>query len=226
MVRKSSKTFAPRLDILPSAQRRLWDELGETPSDFVLYGRTAVALRLGHRQSEDFDFFSSRRFAPTRLKKVIRYLSGAEITQSSANTLTCIVDRGGPVQVSFFGGLELNRVADPDRNARNKPWVASLLDMLAVKLGVLRERAQFKDYCDIDAMLKAGMSLQEGLAAARAVHGSDFNPFIAVKALMTYSEGDLHRLDADVRIRLTKAAEQANPRKLRMIVPRKGLVKI
>lgn len=43
--------FTPRLDILPSAQRRLWDELGATPPEFTLYGGTAIALQLGHRQS-------------------------------------------------------------------------------------------------------------------------------------------------------------------------------
>ena len=29
--------FKPRLDILPSGQRRLWDEFAEIPSEFVLY---------------------------------------------------------------------------------------------------------------------------------------------------------------------------------------------
>ena len=47
-------TFQPRLDILPAAQRKLWCELGATPDHFTLYGRTALALRLGHRQSADF----------------------------------------------------------------------------------------------------------------------------------------------------------------------------
>ncbi len=51
-------TFNPRLDILPAPQRRLWTELHEVPRNFVLYGGTAIALRLGHRQSIDFDFFS------------------------------------------------------------------------------------------------------------------------------------------------------------------------
>jgi hypothetical protein len=36
--------FSPRLDILPPPQRRLWDELGEVPPEFVLYGGTAIAL--------------------------------------------------------------------------------------------------------------------------------------------------------------------------------------
>ena len=38
-------TFEPRLDILPESQRRLWPELDAVPSDFVLYGGTALALQ-------------------------------------------------------------------------------------------------------------------------------------------------------------------------------------
>ena len=59
--------FLPRLDILPPAQRRLWDELTEVPPEFVLYGGTAIALHLGHRQSVDFDFFGIQPLDPTAL---------------------------------------------------------------------------------------------------------------------------------------------------------------
>ena len=45
------------LTILPSAQRRLWDELRDVPETFILYGGTAIALQIGHRHSVDFDFF-------------------------------------------------------------------------------------------------------------------------------------------------------------------------
>lgn len=55
-------SFEPRLDILPKSQRELWPDLDAVPSDFVLYGGTALALQLGHRISEDFDFFSSTGF--------------------------------------------------------------------------------------------------------------------------------------------------------------------
>ena len=51
--------FTPRLDILPPSQRRLWDELSAVPVEFVLYGGTAIALHLGHRESVDFDFFGA-----------------------------------------------------------------------------------------------------------------------------------------------------------------------
>lgn len=59
--------FHPRLDILPPPQRRLWDELAAIPRAFVLYGGTALALWLGHRQSADFDFFGSETFTPQHL---------------------------------------------------------------------------------------------------------------------------------------------------------------
>jgi hypothetical protein len=49
--------FHPRLDMLPKPQQNLWPELAQTPRDFALYGGTAIALRLGHRQSVDCDFF-------------------------------------------------------------------------------------------------------------------------------------------------------------------------
>jgi hypothetical protein len=50
-------TFQPRHDILPPP-RALWAEPDATPDHFTLYDGTALALRLGHRQSVDFDFFS------------------------------------------------------------------------------------------------------------------------------------------------------------------------
>ena len=70
---------------------------------------------LGHRTSEDFDFFSSRPFTPEALQKAVPYVRGAEITQSEDNTFTVIVYRTGPIKVSFFGGLTLNRVQDPEQ---------------------------------------------------------------------------------------------------------------
>ncbi|VAW40374.1 hypothetical protein MNBD_DELTA03-369 [hydrothermal vent metagenome] len=50
--------FKPHFEILPPAQQQLWTELELTVDlGFVLYGGTAIALRLGHRTSVDFDFF-------------------------------------------------------------------------------------------------------------------------------------------------------------------------
>ena len=103
--------FQPRIDILPPPQLTLWSELAATPDHFTLYGGTALALRLGHRSSVDFDFFSNQSFDPDHLARAVRYLAGAEPVQVDRNTLTCRVERGGPVLVSFFGDLNLGQIA-------------------------------------------------------------------------------------------------------------------
>ena len=59
----------PRLDALPEAQRHLWPMLQPLAGlGFVLYGGTAISLRLGHRQSVDFDFFTDRPLDPQALR--------------------------------------------------------------------------------------------------------------------------------------------------------------
>ncbi len=105
--------FMPRLDILPPAQRHLWDELAAVPAEFVLYDRTALALQLGHRQSVDFDFFGSRPLDPALLVPAIPFLAGAIVTRRAPNTLSCTIDRGGVIQLSFFGLPDLPRLLPP-----------------------------------------------------------------------------------------------------------------
>src|SRR4029078_13479816 len=95
--------FVPHLEILPAPQQALWDELRETPDHFTLYGGTALALRIGHRVSGDFDFFSQVPFDAGTLVRSISYLRGAEPMAIRKNTLTCTVDRGGPIKLQFFG---------------------------------------------------------------------------------------------------------------------------
>jgi len=56
--------FTLNLQILPPAQRRLWDELRHTPREFVLYGGTALALRLGHRHSKISTSFQTKHLLP------------------------------------------------------------------------------------------------------------------------------------------------------------------
>jgi hypothetical protein len=156
-----------QLAILPPAQRRFWDEMGATPRDFVLYGGTALALRLGHRHSEDFDFFSNEPFTPAELGARLPYLAGAEITQSQNNTLTAMVDRQGPVKISFLGGLARRRVQNPSVAPENGIAVASLLDLTANKLVTIQQRAEAKDYLDLAPSLAAGVSLPEALGSNR-----------------------------------------------------------
>jgi len=179
---------------------------------FALYGGTALALRLGHRASIDFDFFSNASFDPDQLAAKMPYLRDAEHLQVAPNTLTCRVDRGGPVLVSFFGGLGLGQVAAPEQ-VRDMPLhVASLLDIAGTKAAVVQKRAEVKDYLDIDALLRQGIDLSTVLAAGLIVYGRTFNPLITLKALSYFD--DLPKLPGEVRARLRKAAEAVDATRL------------
>ena len=217
--------FTPELEILPPAQRRLWDELRHTPKHFVLYGGTALALRLAHRSSEDFDFFSNSSFAPESLRKGIPYLQDAEMSQFEPNTLTAIVDRTGPVKVSFFGGLALNRIQDPDVAADNGIQVASLLDVAATKLATVQQRAQARDYEDIAAIIGAGISLSDALAAASSVYGKKFNGALSLKALTYFADGDLPQLSSATQERLRTLAAEINLKQIPVLEARTGVRK-
>ena len=202
-------SFAPNLSILPAPQLRLWPELDCTPDHFTLYGGTALAVRLGHRVSVDFDFFSSRPFDPDRLAGALAYLQDAERVQVDSNTLTCRVDRGGPVLVSFFGGLGLGQVAARARAAGRTFHVASLLDLAGTKVAVVQKRAEMKDYLDIDALLQHGVDLPTMLAAGGVVYGRSFNPLITLKALSYFD--DVPKLPLEVRSRLLAAVAAVDP---------------
>ena len=209
--------FQPRLDILPPAQRALWPELDGTPEHFTLYGGTALALRLGHRSSVDFDFFSDTAFDPDALARALAYLAGAEPVQIAAHTLTCRVERGGPVLVSFFGGLGLGQAAPREQAEGSGVHVASLLDIAGTKAAVVQRRAEARDYLDIDALISHGIDLPQMLAAGAVVYGRAFNQLITLKALSYFD--DLPTLPAAVRQRLEKAVAAVDPAHLPVLKP-------
>jgi hypothetical protein len=211
----SSAPFKPRLDILPSAQHRLWPELSDTPEDFTLYGGTAIALRLGHRTSADFDFFACTPFVPNALLQKVPYLKGATVRQSAPNTLTVTVERDGPVQVSFFGGLNLGQVASAETAIGPAIKVASLIDLAGFKVAVVTQRAELKDYIDVHALLtKADIPLAEMLAAATIIYGTEFSPLLSLKALTYHDDPALARLSTEVRQDLVTAVSAVDPHHL------------
>ena len=209
--------FTPDLTTLPPPQRKLWPELAATPETFTLYGGTALALRLRHRASVDFDFFSNAPFDPDQLARKLPYLKNAERVQIAPNTLTCRVERDGPVLVSFFGELGLGQVAAHDETQDTGLRVASLLDIAGTKAAVVQRRAEEKDYLDMYALLRHGIDLPTALAAGRVVYGRSFNPLITLKALSYFD--DVPTLPAEVQARLSAAIAAVDVTKLPALTP-------
>lgn len=203
---------SPRADVLPLPQRRLWPELAVVQNEaFVLYGGTAVALFLGHRQSVDFDFFTDAHFQPEDLLSRFSFLQGSEVLQSQSDTLTvlvrAIVHEEETVKVSFFGGLTFGRLEDPHSTVDGVLQVASPQDLLAHKLKVLLQRVEPKDYQDIDALLQSGLDLAAGLGGAKALFAA-FAPPECLKALTYFDDKALQDLPRPLELRLLEAARQ------------------
>ena len=218
-------TFTPRLNILPEAQRQLWPAFDETDSlGFVLYGGTAIALRVGHRPSVDFDFFTDRPLDKSALRVHFPFISSATVLQDQPETLTVLVPQSDSdrimapsdiamegerqsheVKVSFFGGLGFGRIGDPEIAIPGGVQVASLDDLMAHKLKVILQRVEAKDYLDVATLVSAGTPLAAGLAGARVMFGASFQPSECLKALVYFEGGDLEHLSENTRTTLIEA---------------------
>lgn len=182
------------LEVLDAPQLVFWHDLAPNlPQHLVLYGGTAVALRLGHRRSVDFDFFTDRPLAPGDLASRLPALSTAETLMRDPRSwvLSMIMD-GKPLKLSFFAELSIGRVAMPER-AANGRLIAAPLDLLATKLKALHDRIEAKDYLDIEALLRSGESLSRGIMAAHTLFGPSLNPLDTAKAVGWFKDGDLER---------------------------------
>ena len=199
--------ISPRFDVLPPAQRLLWPNLKPAAGlGFALYGGTALALRLGHRTSIDFDFFCGGPLDRTALHDSMPFLSKARVLQDRPDTVTFLVTpdlaSSDTVKLSFFGSITVGRVGTPEWTSDRVAQIASPEDLLGTKLKVILQRIESKDYLDIAAILEDGVSLAVGLGSARALFGPVFQPSECLKALVYFEGGDLDVLPLKVKRQL------------------------
>jgi hypothetical protein len=150
-------------DILDVKRSTVLDECRAFKKDFYLAGGTALALRIGHRDSFDFDFFHAGAFDTARLfARVKKAFSRRTIRkiQEEENTLTVLVDG---VKISFFGYPYPLLKKTRDIGAVR---LASCIDIGCMKCAAIVGRATMKDYVDLYYILQE-MPLPTLLCAAR-----------------------------------------------------------
>lgn len=173
---------------LPPATRDLLAGLnGElVRGGFYLAGGTGLALQLGHRVSEDLDFFTGRDFEPGQLAHTLEARAGYEETSISPGTLHC---RIGAVRLSFL------RYPVPliwPTLSLLGTSIADWRDILAEKFKTLSRRGSRKDFTDIYACITL-----QGLAVGTAVSlfrrrfaGTGVNYYHVLKSLAWFDEAD------------------------------------
>lgn len=207
-----------KFEVLPKAQKEIYTHLKAVKDlNFTLFGGTALALQLGHRESVDFDFFTDKDIS--KIHTTLLNLNGikvGEITQQMDNTLS--FKTVNDVKFSFFGNIEFVKLSGKIQSDDDILQLADLKSLLITKLKVTCDRAEYKDYKDIAEILKTKqVSLEEGLSGFKQYFGNNFPITQIVKGLTYFEDGDLHRLSKDDKAILLNATKNINIAKIENI---------
>ena len=151
--------------VLPADTQKAWESLAPVlPASLYLGGGTAVAVHLKHRTSRDLDFFFHNN--EIDLEGLIGTVGAAgpfAITETAPGTLRGLL---GSTKVEFLHADEVApqaRLEEPTVVAGLR--VAGLKDLLAMKLKVLSERGEMRDYFDVmEIDRQSPLSVEEGVA--------------------------------------------------------------
>jgi hypothetical protein len=127
----------------------LLKELMDMPdlNSFYLAGGTSLALQLGHRISEDLDFFTDRSFDIDNLQKTMSMrFTGFKLLRVAHTGFTCNIQN---IKCDFYNWavplIEKLRTEDGLR-------LCSLADIAAFKMGAIITRKEKKDFWDIEIL--------------------------------------------------------------------------
>ncbi|EPH07924.1 hypothetical protein HMPREF9309_01179 [Campylobacter ureolyticus ACS-301-V-Sch3b] len=184
-------------EILPQEQKEIYKNLSFLKNKgFILFGGTAIALQLGHRQSIDFDFFTSNRLDEKLKDEILKNLKSDTMLQNEENTLVFLKNE---VKLSFFGDIDF-AIKENSLILDDVLEVANLKSLLATKLKATFDRAEYKDYIDIVEILKTGqITIEEGINKMFDFFGTDFTASQVLKNLTYFEDGNLYRLETKDR---------------------------
>ncbi len=175
------------LKVLPKGAKKLLGPLKTVAQKhgFILAGGTALALQIAHRESVDFDFFSTRDFAvPALLTELQTYGKTAVLAQDEF-TLTCLL---GQVKLSFFrywDGFLFDFVKTPYFP------LAAMEDIALMKLVAIANRGSRKDFIDLYFILQGGLALPNLFKDLKKKYrDQDFNAYHILKSLNYFADAE------------------------------------
>lgn len=150
------------MDLLNKSQRNVLSLLRKVlrGSEFYLAGGTALALHMGHRRSIDFDWFVRELGDPETLFRLLK-TSGVDYVVQSISLETVYLTIQG-VQNSFIGydyPLLRDPVCLPEVGLR----IASIEDIVCMKLSAVASRGSRKDFLDLHHLMSHGYPLDKCL---------------------------------------------------------------
>ncbi|HZE87189.1 MAG TPA: nucleotidyl transferase AbiEii/AbiGii toxin family protein [Methylomirabilota bacterium] len=173
-------------ETIPQATQAVLSKIKQLPQldDFYLSGGTALSLYLGHRESEDLDFFTARSFQPEFLQQ--KLLSYGNLTDVSLEegTLNCFMD---DVKLQFLY-YPYSLLEQPKR--WNEIKLSALIDIACTKLMTISMRGSKKDFIDIYVFLQQ-MPLEKLFEAlAKKYQKTEYNYPHILKSLVYFADAD------------------------------------
>jgi hypothetical protein len=141
-------------EILTIKQQELLPFISQFKRTFYLVGGTAIALHLGHRESVDYDLFTSNRLNKSRIKQQLSTIPfRRKIIFEDVDQLHFHIN---DVKVTFFNYPY--KVEHPV-SINKTITMPSLISLSAMKAFALGRRAKWKDYVDLYFILKNHFSI-------------------------------------------------------------------
>lgn len=176
-------------NVLPRHSLELLSQLEEQKSPhlggWTLAGGTGLAFLLGHRSSDDLDFFRTDALDVRVLHEVLAGHGTYETLQEAEHTLTVILRK---TKLSFF------RVRAPFLFEAT-PWrffaVADRRDIALMKLAAVSGRGSRKDFVDLYSILRERPTLEDYFALLPRKYGaSRINAYHILKSLTYFADAE------------------------------------
>lgn len=173
--------------VLTAAQTRVLRAVGPFArrAGFYLAGGTAVALRFGHRRSEDFDWFSPALPRPDSLLSDLQ-AQGVLLQETQIEAGT-VISRIEGVKISFFE-YRYSLLHSLDQWPEYETAIASVRDLGAMKLLAIAQRGSRKDFVDVYELLQNGTALRQMLEDFREKFKAD--PISALRGLTYFDDAE------------------------------------
>lgn len=153
-------------------------------TNFYLSGGTALSLQLGHRESEDLDFFSEHSFDPTLVQAELEKIGKIRDLELAENTLNGYMQ---DVKLQFLG-YPYPLLEDLIDYKGIK--ISSILDIACTKLQTIGMRGSKKDFVDMDAILQK-FTLTELFGKLETKYrDSEFNVPHILKSLVYFNDAE------------------------------------
>lgn len=178
------------LDILPKEAKKVLDWLSAQKwlekNDWYLAGGTALALKMGHRQSVDLDFFTPQnRFDNIDLLDRLSLSDDIKIKVNKDNTIYAELFK---VKVSFIS----YPFFIPKQEMFNYGYVKILqpLDIAVMKIIAISQRGKKRDFFDLYWICRNITPLHEIISRVDKQYSVQQNPTHILKSLVYFQDAE------------------------------------